>query len=356
MGSVVRGLKNAAWRAVLGQWPPLRDPLKGYTLLLPVPADLPVFVGLALANAAAQDPQGRVETLVVPSPPSAKSIRAYRQADARFARAYEEASARFNVGPVRLVEPRLFARMMPRLSPSVAATNYFIQVHAGIVAATTTHVLLHDADLFIDDVGFMGRHYRRCADEHLACLGVSLAWDNWLREHGCSHVVATWELMLDTRWAREFKPWEHRGQNARINGEEHGFDVTLYTQALTAPERCGLHDASASFEHFSWVIGFYCQFQRAGGVPFEDDRFLLLLIRLLSDALGAPAGDVPAVELLAQGIADGSKPVTYTSDSTSSQYPEFRHKLNRVLAGPVFGAAARREIESAVAPFDRAFA
>src|SRR5262249_1132984 len=173
-------------------------------------------------------------------------------------------------------------------------SNHFLQVHAGTAAATTTHVLLHDADLFIEDPGFMARHYRRCADEGLACLGVSPAWDDWLREHGFGHVVATWELMMDTRWAREFAPWQPRNHRARLDGEEHAFDLTLYPQALTAPARCALHDATASLEHFNYVLGIYRNFQRARGAPFEDSGFQLLLIRLLSDALESAPGDVPA--------------------------------------------------------------
>jgi hypothetical protein len=335
-------LKDAAWRAAFARWPALPDPGEGYTLLLPVPADLPVFLRLALANAATQDRAGRVETLVVPDIPSPAFARAYREAAARFA----------DAGPLRLVELKPAARAMRRLAGNQPGTNYFLQVHAGTAAATTTHVLFHDADLFIEDAGFMARHHRRCADEGLACLGVSPAWDDWLRDHGFGHVVATWELMVDTRWAREFEPWQHRNHSARLDGEQHVFDVTLYTQALTAPERCARHDATASFEHFNWVIGVYRHFQQARGAPFEDDRFLLLLIRLLSDALEAPGGDVPAVGELARGIEDGAAPVVYPS---GERYPEFRAKLDRVLRGPLFDAAARERIEGALDPFERAF-
>jgi len=341
---VLARLKDTAWRAAFARWPPLRDMLEGYTLLLPVPADLPVFLSLALANAAAQDRNGRVETLVIPDVPSAA-----------FALVYQEARPHFDAGPLRLVELGLAARTVQRVAGNQAGSNYFLQVHAGIAAATTTHVLLHDADLFIEDPGFMARHYRRCADEGLACLGVSPAWDDWLREHGFGHVVATWELMMDTRWAREFPPWQHRGHRARLDGEEHAFDVTLYPQALSAPERCALHDATASLEHFNYAIGTYRNFQHARGAPFEDDTFRLLLIRLLSDALEAAPGDVPTIAELARGIEDDLAPVFYSS-AAAHQYPKFRRKLDRVLAGPLFGADARRKIEGALAPFKRAFA
>src|SRR5262245_37932481 len=223
--AVLARLKDTVWRAAFARWPPLHDTREGYTLLLPVPADLPVFLRLALANAATQDRDGRIETLVIPDVPSAA-----------FTLAYEEASARFDAGPLRLVELRLAARAIQRLAGNQGCTNYFLQIHAGAAAATTTHVLLHDADLFIEDPGFMARHYRRCADEGLACLGVSPAWDHWLREHGFGHVVATWELMMDTRWAREFAPWPPRGHRERPHGEAHRFHRTFDPQAPPAPE------------------------------------------------------------------------------------------------------------------------
>jgi len=90
---VLARLKDTVWRTAFARWPPLHDTREGYTLLLPVPADLPVFLRLALANAAAQDRDRRVETLVIPDAPSAA-----------FKLAYEEASARLDAGPLRLVE------------------------------------------------------------------------------------------------------------------------------------------------------------------------------------------------------------------------------------------------------------
>ena len=69
--AVLARLKDTVWRTAFARWPPLHDTREGYTLLLPVPADLPVFLRLALANAAAQDCDGRVETLVIPDVPSA---------------------------------------------------------------------------------------------------------------------------------------------------------------------------------------------------------------------------------------------------------------------------------------------
>jgi hypothetical protein len=244
---------------------------------------------------------------------------------------------------------------MRRAARNAISSNHFIQLHAGLAATRSTHALLHDADLFIEDPGFMARHYRSCAARGLACLGVSPAWDEWMREHGFGHVVATWELMVDTSWVRSFAPWQHRPRVDCIAGERHVFDTMLYTQALTAPERCGLDAATKGFEHFNWVIGVYRGFQRAAGRPFEDDRFLLVLIRLLSDEFGVAPGMIPPVEQLALGIESPAARVTYLERDTPRKYGEFRAKLERVLAGPLFGAQASERFAAELAPFERAF-
>jgi hypothetical protein len=345
MSDVVRPqrLKTLTWMVAFPRWPRPRDLDGGYTLLLPVPADLPVFLHLALANAQFQHPERRLETIVVPDMPSP----AFRE---RFARAAE----RYDVGPLRLVEPGRRARVVRRLANAPAA-NYFLQIHAGVCAAGTTHALLHDADLFIEDHGFMGRHHRLAVESGAGCLGVSPVWDDWMREHGFGHVVATWELMLDVRWMRSFAPWKHRPHAAHLAGEWHVFDVTLYPQAVSEPACCQINDAAESFEHFNWVIGVYRYYQQSTG-PYEDYRFLLLLIRLLSDAYASPLADIPAVATLAAGITDPGLRVTYVDPATRDRYPAFRAKLERIMKGPLLEPAAVETIERAVEPFDRAFA
>lgn len=334
--------KDFIWKAAFARWPARPSETGvGYTLLLPVPADLPVFLRFALANAAAQDSTGRVETLVIPDMPS----------DA-FRREFEAAVREIPVEGARLVTPGLRARLMQRAARNQPSANHFIQLHAGIAAARGRHVLFHDSDLFIEDPGFMAEHHRRA--QGLGCLGVSPVWDDWLREQGHGHVVATWELMVDEAWVRSFAPWEHRPREEWLDGQRHVFDTMLWTQARTPPERCGLHEgATRGFEHFNWVIGWYRMFQNAGGAPFEDDRFLILLIRLLSDAFGADAGDAPPAAELSRGLTDADARVTYRDPKTHANYAEFRRKVERILAAPVVGDRAGR-VREGLAPFDAA--
>jgi hypothetical protein len=343
-----------AWRSIYRAWPELgSDDLEpGYTVLMPIPSDLPVFLRLALANVVAQGGARRREILVIPDAPNA----ATREA---FARSRSEAG----VDDLRLVEIPAVGRALRRLSGAKPGTSYFLQVHAGVSHVRTRHALLHDADLFLTDGDFLERHYALCVEHGLACLGVSPAWDDWLRQHGFDHVVATWELMFDVAWMRAFRPWRHRWHTDWLDHEWHGFDVTLLPQARTSPQLCGLHQgAQASLVHFNWVIGVYRNFQRSRGKPMEDDRFTMLLIRLLTDALerdpfGHPGVvvDVPDIEELVRGITDPSRPITYGEPRTRGNYPAFRERVRRLYSAPLFDDQAIEVIESRLAPFDAAF-
>jgi|tagenome__1003787_1003787.scaffolds.fasta_scaffold20976196_4 hypothetical protein len=335
--------KAAGARVLFARWPAAPEPVEGYSLLLPVPADLPVFLDLALANAAAQEPSDRVEALVIPDAPSRA-----------FAAQYDRASSREGIGASRLVSPGRRGAVMRRSGHNEVSSNHFIQLQAGIGAARGTHVLIHDADLFMDDPAFMSAHYRSCVERSLACLGVSPVHDGWFRERGLEHVVATWEMMASTEWLRSFPPWHHRPRVDVLDGEWHVFDTLLLTQARTDPQRIALQPASEGWEHFNWVIGRYRGFQRASGNPTEDHRFVLLLIRLLSDEFGAPAGIVPTVDELARGLA-GRGPVTYTGEATPGLWPQFVRKLERALAGPAFPPGAADRVMARLGPWERAF-
>lgn len=345
--------KNMVWRAAFRRWPSgiAQDLTPGYTLLMPVPGDMPVFVRLALATVAAQERGARAEILVIPDGPSAG-----------MAEAVAACAAETGLRDVRMVKLSPLSRTLGRAARSDPATNYFLQLHAGVSETATTHALLHDADLFLTDAGFLARHHRRCADRGLACLGVSPAWDDWLREHGLAHVVATWEMIFDVHWMRWFPPWRHRSHHAWIDGQWHGFDVTLCAQAKTAPDLCDLHPrADDSFVHFNWVIGGYRKFQGNEGRPVEDARFNLLLIRLMIDALdrrlvgvSRATINVPSADELARGLTDPSRRVTYCHDARAAEYGPFRAKIRRLYEAPLFDDAAVEVIEERLSPFDAA--
>src|SRR5947209_8673965 len=164
--------------------------------------------------------------------------------------------------------------------------------------------------------------------------------------------------MLDLRWLRAFPPWQIKGQYHRIGAIERECDTLDYVQLQTPRERRGLWEAREAYVHFNWAISIYRFFQRAAGAPFEDDRFLILLIRLLSDAFAPSteggAGDLPTVDELALGITDPEARVTYRRPNRPERYGRFRALIGRLLEGSLIEPERAEVIERALSPFDAA--
>ena len=320
-------------------------PAPGYSVFLPVPSDLPVFLAIALDVTARQSARHRRETLVIPDHPTA----AFR-AD------FQRATAAWSAGPIRLVEHAPLGRFLTKRINN-PGLKHWMQLCTGINACGTTHALLHDADLFLADPDFMDSHYESCRDMAAVCLGADDVWDKWYAQQNIRHLVATWEAMLDVAWVRSFQPWRHRGHDDRLNGQPHMFDTLLLAQCLTDPAKIAKRNCLDTFIHFNYVISTYRWFQRSRA-PFEDQHFRLLLIRLLTDAYAAPEtpGELPGMPGLLAGIGNPSARVSYAADLTAAHYPEFRGKMRRLLNSPALSAERAAHIAAALAPFDQAFA
>lgn len=340
-GDVYR-LLYPRWRAA----PASREP--GYSVLLPVPGDLPVFVRIAMEVCGAQDPEHRVETIVVP--------------DTRpdgFDRAFERYARDWPGGPIRVVAPRRaeLALARRRRNPHL---NHWLQLVTGLTAARSTHALFHDADLFIDEPDFLRRHYEECRDRGLAVLGLSEAWDDWYRRHGLGHMVSTWEMLVEVEWARAFAPWQHRGHMGEIGGRPVEFDTTFRPQSRTAPDRIGLARGAPRFVHFNHTIDRYRAFQRARrrGRPWEDRTFRILLVRLLIDVFDDSGWEyeAPPVAELLRGLRDPDAPVTYRFPQAADSYAGFRATLDRLADAELIGTERAEALRAAVAPFDAALA
>ena len=151
------------------------------------------------------------------------------------------------------------------------------------------------------------------------------------------------------------RPGEQKSRPAWVDGEWHIFDNCLATQSRTDPARIGLNEDDESFVHFNWVIGVYRHFQNHPGDPVEDRRFVLLLIRLLVDALSEQSAtaepiDVPSLDDLAAGIGRADRRVTYASEEAAEGFAAFRERLDRVLLGPLVEAGAADRIRDRLAP------
>ena len=263
-------------------WPRRSSHLRredGYTLLVPVPGDLPVFLELALAVLSTQECAHRVATIVIPDQmtPAVQAIVSLH----RHAR-----------GPLELLPlPRPERWFLP------PDEEWFAESWRAIpdrCEATTcsSHVILHDADLFLLSASMLDEHYEMCRDRDLACLGVSPVWDEWYELHG-RRLAATWELCSRVEWIRSFPPHLHMGHDGALWGEDHTFDTTLHPQALSEPSSIDVNGVAQSIVHFNYVITTYRLFQRHGP-GMVDDCFRLLLIRVFIDLF---ASDLTAYTL-----------------------------------------------------------
>jgi hypothetical protein len=316
----------------------------GYTVLLPVPGDLPVFLRIAMEVIGAQEGRDRVETLVIAD-----------QTTPEFERTFATYRRDWKGGPIRLVGLPPVSRFL-RAAQGNGNLNHWLQLVAGIQETHSTHALLHDADLFISDPAFVDSHYRAALEKHLACLGVNEVWDGWFKANGLGHIAATWELMFDVEWARTFKPWQHRGHDATLNGTVHVCDTMLLPQCLTPADKIARHEGNWGLIHFNNVICTYRWFHRNPG-PFEDQDFRLLLIRLLIDAWDDSGWkyNLPLASEMARGRRDASNRVTYRSAEAQANFPIFRTKLQQLIDLGTLDRAIVGSLKEGVQEFDERF-
>src|SRR4051794_38551307 len=301
-------------RVRLARWPRPRPRAAGYTLLVPVPGDLPVFLELALAVLATQRHEHRIATIVVPDQLTTET----RAIVARHRPQW--------VGPLELVPlPPPERWVLPHLkNPS---RNYGMQLVAGVPAARSSHVVLHDAALFLPSPSALDSQYRACRDRGLACLGVDVVWDKWYAEHG-RQLAATWELCAEVDWLRSWPPYLHIGHEAELWGERHGFDITLHPQALTEPDRIDVNAVEGGIVHFNYVISTYRAFQKQGA-GMVDAKFRLLLVRLFVDLFASDSEGcvLPTLHELADGLAGGGVVRYPSADDGRDDYVDFRRHL-----------------------------
>src|SRR5436309_1067362 len=117
-------LNATLWKLFRSKWRrPAHGPrTPGYSVLLAVPADLPVFLKIAMATINAQRNDGLVETLVIPDVPSPA-----------FESAFNLAKQTWTNGPIRLVKLRPLERFVTRRINS-PHTNHWLQMTNGVQA------------------------------------------------------------------------------------------------------------------------------------------------------------------------------------------------------------------------------
>lgn len=326
------------WQARFARWGrTTAADATGYTVLVPVPGDLPVFLDLALAVCRAQVAPHRVATIVIPDVESPAVEAVVERARAGWSGRLELA---------RLPLPERWT--LPRLGDP--GRNHAVQLNTAIAGTTSTHVVLHDADLFLLADDIHERQWAHAVADDLDVLGIEVGWDSWFAAHGAP-VAATWELTARTDWLRSFPPWRHIAHDDVFDGEAHMFDTTFWAQTRTPPGRIAVQPPG-DVVHFNYVISTYRKFRQAPP-GFRDGRFRLLLIRVfidLFDTTGTAYG-LSSISDLAAGLGRPDSPVWYAAEDAGA-YAEFRPRLAQILAVFPPPAAAGTAVDDALRAFD----
>jgi len=341
--------KKIFWKIFYSRWRRLSiKRIPGYTILLPAPADLPVFIKIALQTFSLQNHDHLIEVLIIPDKISRS-----------FFDFVETSKSDWHHCPIRIIKmsplDRLIVLIVQWLNRPIY--RHWIQLIRGAEAVKSTHAVAHDADLFITEKDFLERHYETCLERRLACLGVEEVWNKSFKEKGFGHLVATWEMIFEVEWFQSFMLLEHRCQKGIISGKSFDFDTTLLPQCLTPAEKISRHKEVRGFIHFNYVIITYRKFKKSKG-PYEDGGFCLLLLRLLVDMYDDGSGwiyEVPTIDELKKGLRDHNQRVTYLADSTRKNYPLFRSKLQKLIDSEIFDGKKMTICQGEIYPFDKAF-
>jgi len=340
--NLIKLMKLTVTRFLFSSWQSTSiDQRHGYTILLPIPGDLPVFLEIALNNIAAQNQENLIEVLVIPDKPTIN-----------FRCIYERMIKSYSLPGVRLIEMSKRDQIIGRLI-NHASLFHFLQIINGVNNSKSTHVLLHDCDLFLSPGNFLQNHFKECVSRDLSILGVN---PRERRKGEICHLVATWEMMATVEWFKRFKPEQFRAQVREVNGRTREFDTTHLPQSLSNPQEISFHTINSEFVHFNYVIATYRNFTKSSK-PFEDNNFKILLISILIDAINTSTWQyyVPSIENCIDGLTGQDKLVSYISKETALNYPKFREKIEKLLMLNILTSDAIQKIRNTINIFDKKF-
>ncbi|WAJ27958.1 hypothetical protein [Antarcticirhabdus aurantiaca] len=348
---MLRTLTTLAFQNALAlphrRWRPRREAAReGYSILLPVPADLPLFYRLAMATLSRQTLRGANEILVLPD----ANIDAFRSLVA--------AGTPFELPlPVRCISSHPWRDALRR-AVGRPHYNHFTQIVRGIDHATSQYLVLHDADLFLTEPDFLDRQHEIAAAGRLSLLGVDGAKDDWYRRNGFAHVAATWELVFRSDWARRFQPSELRSGTRSLGGRLGGHDTMLFAQCRTAPDEIEWQTVEHGFVHFNYVICTYRDFLKVRR-RFEDERFIIPLLRLLIDGFDpdGPYPEIPAWSDILRCLDGGSDRILFPKPGADrGKYAELRDRLNALCRSGFVPPDRAAVMEDRLRAFDRIYA
>jgi hypothetical protein len=339
----MKELKRFALSMVYPGWRDRPSAAEGYTFIMPAPMDLPFLCYLALAGLRDVDLRNCREILVVPDGWGARDTRALADAIA---------SAGLK-NDVRLLPVARRQKLALQVFGHDGVTHW-AQIIESIDAAQTDLIFLHDSDAFFTDAALLESSYRLCRSQGFDTLGVTARWDPAFTGAGMK-LPGTWELMFSSRWARAWRPIDHK---AGLRNTAQGpifFDTMLYPQYRDYSQgKVQVRDCN-SFLHLSGTIVTYRAFADAGQRQVGDELFRLLFLSLLREVSPSFRDEcmLPSVAELARALRSPNR-VHYRFPAAATKYAEFREFVARLMDAPVF-AASRGTLRALIRPFDEHF-
>lgn len=348
-------IRDCLLSLAFGRWPRSAPAVPGYSILIPLPADMPFLLTYALEGIRHLDTTHCREILVIPDGSRTQP------------RAIAQIMARQNDARVRLIPlsawDRIAINALPRADGG-ANFRHGLAICRGAAQSTATHIYLHDVDAFWVDPDAIERQYAEALQRHMLALGVTARWDPFYQA-AQMEMPGTWELLFSTAWVRSRPPYLIKGARRRtVDGGTHSFDTLLYAQYLDYPSgQIGVMARPPALVHFNGTITTYRVYRRGcrkGDIGFSvvDELFRILLLAILAELLEARgmAGEVPTVAELITGLKDDTVPVRYTAPAQVDTYPEFRQMMEQLSTAPVFAGPRSQKMHELLKPFDDHFA
>jgi hypothetical protein len=338
-------LRNSALTMLYPRWNAHPVTEEGYTILVPIPMDMPFLLRYALQGLHGQHMEHCKEILVIPDasyPPGQEALK--------------HVIIDSDLPDIRLLPIKKRTLFTLKLLGG-RGIRHWIQILEGVREARTDYIFLHDADAFLIREDLIESRYLTCKEKQLYSLGVTPRWDDVFTVNNL-YLPATWELMFSKKWMCQRRPVLHKAtrRNARIG--RAFFDTMIYPQYRDI--RSGkvlVEEEEESFVHFNSVIVNYRQYSacRKMEKPFLDEWFSILFLSLLQELTSEaedPNHALPSIEELTKGLMDNNQPVHYGSQLAADNWPQFTKMLDQLGKTLSFTDENSFRLKELVAPFE----
>ncbi len=344
--------KDLILEFLFGHWRPAGTLADGYSIVLPMPMDMPFLLWFALEALRGMDTTRCNQMVVVPDGWGSDG----GQAMERVVKSFDDPRIALSRMPWKVHH---FIHTFQRLrSGDMHSTLHWAMIVEGTNCVNSKHAFLHDADAFFIDPNSLERQYAECRDRGMITLGVEYRADTFFSANGYS-IPGTWEMMYSVPWARSRSPLALKGKWRDTPLGRHEFDTMLYPQYLDyACGKVGAMMPRPRLVHFHGTIGRYRGYNDPRNGPAADNLFRLLLLSMLQELVPKDlcTRKLPTPRELARGLDDPTASIRYDSQRAADEFPGFRRQIDELMQAPVFAGERATCIRGYIAPFDDYFA